>query len=282
MPERERACEDRIVHLGHDGMKRRAYDASSLTEAKAGDGEISSVTARGDGAGERWNGSGVAMAAEPVAALWVKLMHALPLGAVICDAAGKVITVNAQAVVHLREEEGLRLVGDRLRSSHRGDAGVFTAARERARDWALAGAAGDGLQRILLRSQRRDRLVQVAVVAAPGAVLPAETPTSEPLGREESREEIEKPLLLVLMRQLDPRVSVGSASISRLYGFTPAEAKVLAALCRGESILEYAAANELSTHTVRNQVKAAMSKSGAKRQAELVRLVLSSLLGSDL
>jgi DNA-binding CsgD family transcriptional regulator len=60
-----------------------------------------------------------------------------------------------------------------------------------------------------------------------------------------------------------------------LYGLTPAEAKVAAGLAEGRTSAEIAARHSVSIGTLRNQLKAVFFKTGARRQAELVRLVLA-------
>lgn len=63
--------------------------------------------------------------------------------------------------------------------------------------------------------------------------------------------------------------------LARLFGLSPAESGLAAALAGGESVNDYAEARGVSLNTVRTQLKQALAKTGARRQAELVRLVLS-------
>ena len=56
---------------------------------------------------------------------------------------------------------------------------------------------------------------------------------------------------------------------------TPAEAALTEALVSGHSLQEFAELRSTSMHTVRTQLKAAAAKAGAKRQADLVRIVLT-------
>lgn len=57
------------------------------------------------------------------------------------------------------------------------------------------------------------------------------------------------------------------------FGLSCSEADVVLSLAGGLSLAEIADARRVSIHTVRNQVKAALSKTGSRRQADLVRLV---------
>ncbi|MGH8681932.1 MAG: helix-turn-helix transcriptional regulator, partial [Burkholderiales bacterium] len=85
----------------------------------------------------------------------------------------------------------------------------------------------------------------------------------------------QRPLALLIV--VDPRAgaSVGLDKHQALFGLTQAEARVAAALAQGKSLEEFARSAHVSTHTARAQLKAALEKTGAHRQAELVRVVLS-------
>lgn len=62
------------------------------------------------------------------------------------------------------------------------------------------------------------------------------------------------------------------------YRLTPAEARVAALLAMGQSVEEIAAANEVSYATVRSQVRSILAKTGARRQADIVRIALTGAL----
>jgi len=66
-----------------------------------------------------------------------------------------------------------------------------------------------------------------------------------------------------------------SGRLESLYGMTPAEARLTEALVVGHSLSEYADTRNVTINTVRSQLKAAAAKAGAKRQADLVRIVLT-------
>jgi DNA-binding CsgD family transcriptional regulator len=65
------------------------------------------------------------------------------------------------------------------------------------------------------------------------------------------------------------------ATLSALYGLTPAEARVAEGLANGQTPAELAEHHSVTTGTLRNQLKAVFSKTGTRRQAEVVRLVLT-------
>jgi DNA-binding CsgD family transcriptional regulator len=59
-----------------------------------------------------------------------------------------------------------------------------------------------------------------------------------------------------------------------VYRLTPAEARLALALAEGRTLDDIAARQNLSKETLRTQLKVVFSKTGARRQAELVRLVM--------
>jgi DNA-binding CsgD family transcriptional regulator len=70
-------------------------------------------------------------------------------------------------------------------------------------------------------------------------------------------------------------------ALQGLFQLTTAEAKLAESLYEGRSLNEIADANAVSIHTVRNQLKSALSKTDTRRQGELVALVaqVASLAG---
>jgi len=65
--------------------------------------------------------------------------------------------------------------------------------------------------------------------------------------------------------------------LQQLHDLTPTQAKIAAALARGESPDEIADALQTAVSTVRQHVKAILAKTDTHRQSELVRLILSSI-----
>ena len=66
--------------------------------------------------------------------------------------------------------------------------------------------------------------------------------------------------------------------IASFFRLTPAEAKLAIAVAQGTRLSDYAEEKGVSIHTVNSQVKSVLSKTGVNRQAELVKLLLSSML----
>ncbi|WP_208354267.1 helix-turn-helix transcriptional regulator [Pseudaestuariivita rosea] len=78
-------------------------------------------------------------------------------------------------------------------------------------------------------------------------------------------------ILVTISEQADETVAI--QNIKNQFCLTNAEASVTYSIYKGITINEYAKSHSLSIHTVRNQVKAALSKTGSRRQSDLVRLI---------
>jgi PAS domain S-box-containing protein len=80
----------------------------------------------------------------------------------------------------------------------------------------------------------------------------------------------------IFIRDLEVRQSVPPDVLAKLFGLTPAEARVVVELVKGKRPQEVADDLSVSLNTVRNQLKQIFSKTSTGRQSELISLVLSS------
>jgi DNA-binding CsgD family transcriptional regulator len=80
---------------------------------------------------------------------------------------------------------------------------------------------------------------------------------------------------------VDPeRHSPSGSELVELFGFSPAEARLAAALMTGKTLTEIAAEFGLRVPTLRTQLRSILKKVGAKRQSDLVRIFSSAGIGS--
>lgn len=82
--------------------------------------------------------------------------------------------------------------------------------------------------------------------------------------------------VVITLRDPEAAWELPEAELGRLFGLTPAEARVVTGLVKGNTLREIAAEHGLSPNTVRNQLAQAFQKTGTARQSELVALALSS------
>ncbi|MEQ1593406.1 MAG: helix-turn-helix transcriptional regulator [Thiobacillus sp.] len=64
-------------------------------------------------------------------------------------------------------------------------------------------------------------------------------------------------------------------NLRRFYALTPMEAKLAAALVAGDSLKEFAERAQIGEATVRTHMKHVLAKTGVRRQAELVRIIIT-------
>lgn len=76
----------------------------------------------------------------------------------------------------------------------------------------------------------------------------------------------------------DPEIPcvADTALLTRLFGFTPAEARVAALVMRGKPVGDIADELGITSHTTRNHLKRLFSKTHTNKQGELVHALLSS------
>jgi DNA-binding CsgD family transcriptional regulator/PAS domain-containing protein len=74
-------------------------------------------------------------------------------------------------------------------------------------------------------------------------------------------------------------VALDPAAVSELFGLTPAEAHLAAALAGGSSVAEHAVQRGISVGTARVQLKQVLAKTETSRQSELVRRLCGSVAG---
>lgn len=181
-------------------------------------------------------------------------LDALDRACLVVDASLKVMWLNAAAEGLLTPSDGLMLRQGQLRASAPAPQQLLHEAVRRCiavgRD--ASGQAGDTLAIPRLHS-RTPLLVTVLPTPGagrpPGAVLFVDEPG----------------------RLRPPPVE----RLRRLYGLTPAEARVAALLTEGHTLEEICVQVGVTLGTVRNQLKQVFSKTDTHRQGQVVRLVLS-------
>jgi DNA-binding CsgD family transcriptional regulator len=82
-------------------------------------------------------------------------------------------------------------------------------------------------------------------------------------------------LILFTLHDPDQGNQVDPAILDRLFGLTRAEARVANSLVQGLSPKDIAAASGVALGTVRTQLKSVFAKTRSRRQAELVRLLIT-------
>jgi DNA-binding CsgD family transcriptional regulator/PAS domain-containing protein len=84
------------------------------------------------------------------------------------------------------------------------------------------------------------------------------------------------PTALIVFGDPDASPSTSTQALIELYGLTPAEARLMAALVDGERLEDYADRQQISVNTARTQSKQVFAKTGHGRQADLIREVVAN------
>jgi DNA-binding CsgD family transcriptional regulator len=152
-----------------------------------------------------------------------------------------------------------------------GAEGRLLAANARGRELLLANRSI--LQEPALREAIRRAalaLVESALPLAPRGVTLQALVTPLEVGWPGHRQRLAGVLLFDLRADVLPQ----PALLRQLYGLTTAEARLACALVQGATLAEAARARRISIHTARHQLRRVFEKTGARRQSELMRVLL--------
>lgn len=192
------------------------------------------------------------------------VIDSLRFGVALCNPGGEVIWANNKARDLLATHPTLHSHGGRIACHSPADR---VAIQQLFKDALLGDSSGPGARRVAIGAHRSEPLHCMAFSLAGDSRLG----TSHPgLATNDGRIALflSSP---TLGAELDPE------GLEHLLGLSPAESRVAAAICSGLSIKEYARSRNLSEGTVRFQLKQVLAKTGTSRQADLVRLIFSSL-----
>lgn len=179
---------------------------------------------------------------------------------ILLSGTGTIIAMNRRAERIMADNDGIRTSGSGLLARHPTDAAQLHKLIRQAIATRLGtGTEPAGVMRISRLSGRRAYQLLVA-----------------PLRIETRWPGVEQPAVIIFIT--DPELQSDEASdvAARLFGFTPAEARLAGVLMRGQGLKEAAETLRLSHSTVRNQLKKLFEKTQTRRQSELVRILLRS------
>jgi len=196
---------------------------------------------------------------QSISASAVASLDLLPLGVVLLTRSGTVLHANRRTHELATSTKALRLSASGAIDAATPAATVLL---KRLIDNALRMAAGGLSKETTLRlagpggATLHVMVAPLAAASSPfGDAAPAALFVSDPEGTPQS-----------LTRNL-----------RSTYGMTQAEAELTQALVAGQSLTDYARARGVSINTAKTQLKFAAARAGAKRQGDLVRIVLTGL-----
>lgn len=179
-------------------------------------------------------------------------LNAVRCAAIAIDRYGRVLDSNASAQALFDDE--LRVHNSRLVSSDRNASAELDTLFARLRS--VADTEAVPAPPIIVRRRQKPAIVI--------NVLPVEAAARGPfLGAR----------AILMLKEAAPKAAPPIATMKRLFGLTPAEARLAGLLVEGQSVNEIAERLKLSRGTVRGQLKVVFAKTGAHRQGELVALL---------
>jgi len=183
----------------------------------------------------------------------------LPFGVVIANAAGRALIVNRAAADMAAANDGLLLRDRRLATARAEEAAALAChIAEAVRTAGKCNGEGGGSLLVTRPSGRRPFAVVVAPLS-PDATLAGEHP---------------HPAALVLITDLERQPRALGRRLVDLFGLTPAEACLGASLATGKRLEDIAVERGVRMPTLRTQLRAILDKTGTRRQADLVRLIV--------
>jgi DNA-binding CsgD family transcriptional regulator/PAS domain-containing protein len=187
----------------------------------------------------------------------------LAIGFLLVDAAGKILMSNRLATTILQQNDGLAIIGGRLHAAREREANrLRDLIRQAAATGSGLGFESGGMMTVPRPSHRRAFEILVAPLRA-GAL---------PLGVIPPRQ---ASAIFVLDPENQPEPN--DEVLVRLFGLTPAEARLAILLIHGKSLTQAAEEFGLSRNTIRSQLQKVFYKTGTTRQGELVSLLWNSL-----
>jgi DNA-binding CsgD family transcriptional regulator len=181
------------------------------------------------------------------------------IATIVVGCGGQILYANRRAESILREGDAIHAIGGRLAVRGQSVNGRLACLI----DEAVKTASGQGTSAGGALSVEREDRLPITMLVAPFR------PARNALGAS-------SPSAIVFIR--DPEQPMPSSQALRgLFGLTAAEANIAAALGEGLSLDSIAASQHVSLNTARTHLKNILAKTGTRRQAELVALLLRSV-----
>ena len=205
-------------------------------------------------------------AAEQAAEVAGNATGRMGVGIVVVDADRRILFINPAAERTVRTGGGLRIAGGRLAPLAAADEAAFSRAVRHASGSVALAAQGKSAARGATLHLSMGGGAKLAVLIAP---LTASALRYDCIG----------PGCAVIFS--DPAIhapELPPQALAARYGVTPAQARLLSALARGETLADYAARTGVGIGTIRSHLKDLAARTGQRRQADLVRMALSDPL----
>lgn len=201
---------------------------------------------------------------ESISELYSQAISRLSVATIVLDQTGSVLRLNSVASDLLEQADGLKLVGGRLEATYPTDN------RE--------------LQRLVRNAFARDGDSEQVSTAA--EAMSVSRPSGninlgvvvEAIPTQDWAEGKSKPVAVVYIRDAVGRSMASETVTKQLFNLTRAETALAMELANGLSLEEAAEVLNVRRNTARAHLRSIFSKTGVRRQTELVRIILNSVV----
>lgn len=170
---------------------------------------------------------------------------------VLLDAQGTVVFTNGRAQMLLTANDRLRVVAGRL---------------------VVDGNQQAGLDALLKDTLPQETMLGIASLLGKPSLWLIRVPM--PLGGN-TPPDARRPTIALMIHDSAAVDTIDLKGFSKVHGLTPAEARIMRLLLEHAALPPISQALGVSSHTVRSQLRTIREKTGARRQAELVRMLMS-------
>lgn len=197
-----------------------------------------------------------------LSALYAQAMGRLRIATLILDGEGSILETNQVAREMLATGDGLKVVCGRLEACYPGD------------------------NKRLYKSIRAASSMTADDVVPPAEALSINRPSGEvslgivvePIPQQEWNESDSQPVVVIYGRDAVGQSILSTSMTRQVFGLTPSESALAMELANGLSLEEAARSLGVRPNTARAHLRAIFSKTGVRRQTELVRLILNSVV----
>ncbi|PRA20872.1 helix-turn-helix transcriptional regulator [Pseudomonas poae] len=202
---------------------------------------------------------------QSMGSLYSRAIGRLAVATIMLDEHGNVTQLNPVARDILDSQDGLKVVGGRLEAAYPSDnrelARLVRNAFQRARQ-----GVGKGVQ-----------VAEATSIARPSGQVSLGV-VVEPIPSQALLEGHGKPTVVVYVRDAVSKSLVSTVLTSQLYNLTPAETALALELANGLSLEDASLVLNIRRNTARAHLRSIFSKTGVRRQTELVRIMLNSVV----
>ncbi|MFK0089125.1 helix-turn-helix transcriptional regulator [Pseudomonas sp. NPDC090755] len=201
---------------------------------------------------------------QSLGSLYFEAISRLSVATIVLDENASVLQLNPVARDILDSNDGLKLVGGRLEATYPSDNRELSRLVREAFQRARQGDSGQ-YSAAALSISRPSGQVNLGVVVE---LIPCQ----------ERIEGKGQPTVVIYVRDAVGKSLVSNLATSQLYNLTPAETGLALELANGLSLEEASELLNIRRNTARAHLRSIFSKTGVRRQTELVRILLNSVV----